>query len=482
MTRKDRGAILRLGAMRLAVLTGLALLTIAASASGYQWWRARAGRSAPTTAILHRVTRLPFVYEIVARGEIKSAGTTEIRSLVKTKNTPGVAILRIIPEGSEVKQGDFLVELDWSAMDAERTSQQVLVNTTEALVVEARNLYETAILSKQEYLEGTYVEGRQTIEGEIFVAEENLNRAKEYYLYSQKLASKGYVNQLQLEADQFAVEKSAKELQAARTKLEVLDQFTKAKTLKQLESDIVISKAKWEAAENSYKLEEQTLREIEEQIANCTIIAPRDGTVIYAHQRDHRGNADFIVEEGALVRERQEIINLPDPESMRVELSINESKVQYVQPGMEAKIVPVGLDDIVLKGTVDMVNQYAEPSGWRKANVKEYKAYVDINVPPDELRAGMTCSVTIRCAELASVMQVPVQSIYAHGKQFYCFVYHEGKWRAQPVACGLANDNFFVIEQGLEEEEQVAMNPRRYLDQVDLPELAPEKKQRAVPQ
>ncbi len=175
-----------------------------------------------------------------------------------------------------MKQGDFLAQLDASAMEADRTTQQVVVNTTEALVVEARNLHETAILSQREYLEGTYIEQQQTIESEIFVAEENLNRAKEYSLFSRKLASKGYVNQLQLDADLFAVEKSAKELQAAKTKLSVLAEFTRAKTMKQLESDIVIAKAKWEAEKNSFDLELERLRDLEEQIAHCTITAPRD--------------------------------------------------------------------------------------------------------------------------------------------------------------------------------------------------------------
>jgi len=61
------------------------------------------------------------------------------------------------------------------------------------------------VITKREYLEGTYLQDRQAIESELFVAEENLNRAKEYFAYSQKLASKGYVNENQLEADRFAV-------------------------------------------------------------------------------------------------------------------------------------------------------------------------------------------------------------------------------------------------------------------------------------
>ncbi len=459
----------------------VALVSLAA-ASVYGWWNWPSSDAGTTNAILHTVARSDFVLDVIERGEVQSAGLNEVRSLVKSKNTPGVAILKIVPEGTEVKEGDFLVELDSSALKEQRTTQQITVAQVEALVVEARNLFETAQIAQREYLEGTYVQERQTMESAVFVAEENLNRAKEYYEYSKKLQAKGYVNELQLEADKFAVEKSSKELDAARTSLQVLDEFTKAKMLKQLESDIAIAEAKWEAQKHSYDLEFGKLQDLEEQIAECTIVAPRDGTVVYAHLQDRRGDSNFIVEEGAVVRERQAIIHLPDPTSMRVELVINESLVQYVKKGMPAKIEPVGLGDLVLKGTVLNVNQYAEPSGWRKANVKEYKAYVKIDSPTSELRAGLTASVTIRCAEVPDALQVPVQAVYSHGPQFYCFVFDDGRWEARPVECGPTNDRFFVIESGLKEGERVALNPRRYVDEVKLPKLPPEQRQRAVPQ
>ena len=483
----------RNGATRFPAMAILVLLIAAGSLGIYRWWTTNGPPRAQTNLILHAVVRGDFVHEITERGEIKSAGVTEIRSEVKTKNTPGVAILRVVAEGTQVETGDFLVELDSSALESERTSQQIIVNTTQAIVIEARNVHETAIIAQREYVEGTYVQERQTIESEIFVAEENLNRSKEYYEYSKKLASKGYVNQLQLEADQFAVEKSAKELEAAQTKLKVLDHFTREKMAKQLESDILIAKAKWEAEKNSFELELQKLRDSEQQIANCTIVAPREGTVVYAHERDRRGESNFIVEEGAVVRERQTILQLPDPGSMEVELTINESLVQYVQPGMPASIVPVGLDGLELTGSVKTVNQYAEPSGWRKANVKEYQAHVRIDQPsmkpsapsesgaPSELRAGMTVSVTIQCEQVPDAIQVPVQAVYVHGHQFYCFVFGTRGWEARPVTCGPTNDKFFVVEKGLHESDQVAMDPRRVLKLVELPPLPPEQRQQAVP-
>lgn len=423
-------------------------------------------------AILHHVERGDFELKITERGEVESAGEVEVRSEVKTKNQPGLAILRIVREGSEVAEGDFLVELDSSALREERTLQQIAVNTVEALVVEAKNLYETALISRREYLEGVFVQEKETLESELFVAEENLSRAIEYLKYSEKLAAKGYVSELQLQADKFAVEKARKEADAAKTKLRVLEEFTKSKMLKQLESDIAITKAKWESEKNSLALEQEKLREIDDQIAKCVIVSPKAGVVKYAHQRDRRGDNDFVVEEGAVIRERQVILTLPDATQMRVEMNINESLVQYVKPGMSAEIEPIGSDGVVLSGTVERVNQYAEPSGWRKANVKEYKAFVKINDRASDLRSGMTASVTIRSMHRSNVVKVPVQSVYMHGGEPYCFV-KVGVGRLEPrrVACGPTNDSFFVIEKGVDPEDIVAVNPRALISQVSLPEL-----------
>ncbi len=482
MKRFPCSASAPVGASRFVTLLSLVAVGMAVFLGGKQYWKEQSASDDKVDAIFHEVVRNDFVLSVTERGEVKSAGVTEIRSEVKTKSTPGVAILRVIPEGSVVKQGDFVVELDASALKEERTTQKISCNTVEALVIEARNLYQTAVIAKREYLEGTYVESRQTIESEVFVAEENLNRAKEYYVYSKKLATKGYVNDLQLEADKFAVEKSRKELEAANTKLKVLDEFTKAKTMKQLESDILIAKAKWEANKNSFQLELDKLRDIEEQIEKCTILSPKEGVVMYAHERDRHGNSDFIVEEGAVVRERQAIMQIPDSSSMQVEININESLIQFVKPGMPASISPVGMGDVVLQGTVEKVNRYAEPSGWRKANVKEYKAFVNVDNAPPGLRSGLTASVTIECAFVPDALTVPVQAVYAHGEKFFCMSYDGRQWNALEVTCGPTNDKFFVIEAGLEVNDRVALNPRRFVSEVSLPELSPEQQQRAVPQ
>lgn len=468
----------RHGSVFLTLLFLIALFT-AAGYGGYRYWQAKTVATQDDNIILHTVARDDFLMAVTERGEVESAKATEVRSEVKSTNSGGLSILRVVSEGTHVEEGDFLVQLDASAFEEERITQQISVNTAEALMIESQNLYETALIAKEEYEKGTFVQEQQTLESEMFVAEENFNRAKEYYAYSKKLAAKGYVNQLQLEADKFAVEKTVKEQQAAKTKLRVLEEFTKRKMIRQLQTDIKVHHARWEGGKNSYELALSKLREIEDRIAKCTITAPKEGTVVYAHKNDRRGQDDFIVEEGAMIRERQAIITFPDADSMRVKVLINEAFISFVKPGLQATVTPVGLDR-VLQGEVESVNQYAEPSGWRKANVKEYKAHVKITENVPELRSGMTAAVMIRCKYVPDALQVPVQSVYAHGDRYYCFVYKNGDFEARPVVCGSTNDSFFVVEEGLAEAERVSMNPRKFLRRVTLPELDQEDKQRVV--
>ena len=52
------------------------------------------------------VVRDKFELNITERGEVEAFDVTEVRSLVKSNNTTGNAILRIVPEGTTVKKGD----------------------------------------------------------------------------------------------------------------------------------------------------------------------------------------------------------------------------------------------------------------------------------------------------------------------------------------------------------------------------------------
>lgn len=428
------------------------------------WWLIDDSKSAASDVLTHVVERGEFRHVVVEQGEIESSRNVEIRCEVKTRNSQGITILEVVDEGTRVQPGDILMRLDSSALDQELVQQRIIRNTSEALMIQAKNDFEAATIAYKEYAEGMFHQEEQKLQSNVFIAEENVRRAKEYAKYSKRLAARGYVTVQQLEGDQFAVEKAGTELAAAKTELRVLQEYTKEKTTKQLDSDIKTADARWRSEQSSHQLELSKLQDIEQQVEKCIIRAPESGQVIHANQTNRRGNNEFVVEPGALVREQQVVLRLPDPEHMQVKAKINESRVTAVKSGMTANIRLDALGDRLFQGRVTRVSEYPEPGSWFSSQVKQYATLVDILDPPDTIRPGLTAEVTIDVEYRKDVLTVPVQSIYAHLDKFYCLVRRGPDWEPVQVELGASNDRLAVVQSGLEEGLTIAMQPRSVVD------------------
>src|SRR5690606_2202365 len=91
--------------------------------------------------------------------------------------------------------------------------------------------------------------------------------------------------------------------------------------------------------------------------------------------------------------------------------------------------------------------------------------------PPKSIRPGLTAEVTIHAARLSGAVIAPVQTVYEHGRDLFCFVHEGESWRAAPVTLGGSNETFVHIESGVEVGEVIAMAPRTLLREVNLPKL-----------
>ncbi len=457
-----RGKLARKGAV------ALALVAVLAAGGWYAFGRPQSGSGVPS-ALLHRVSRGEFSQEVVERGELSSSKNTEVRCDVKSRNTTGTAILQIVPEGTFVRKGDFLARLDSSALETERTTQQIVANTSKAVMIQSQNVHDLAVIARKQYLDGDYRALEQTAQSAIFVAEETVRRSEQVHEFSKRMRSRGYTSAIQVEADRYSHEKAKMDLKVANTALEVLQNYTKVKTLKQLENDIKTAEAKFKADESTHELDLSKLRDIETQIAHCEIHAPQDGQIVYANRRD-RGDDDIVIEEGALLRERQVIFFLPDPTKMQVDAKINEARVGLVAVGHEVTIGVDALPDRTFRGRVIKVNEFPEPQRW-SSNAKEYAATVEVIGTHSELRPGLTAQVHIHVERQPDVVQVPVQAVVERNGRHFCLKQTENGLVPQEVAIGSASDKFVIITDGLKEDDQVAVNPRQLLPDMNLPEL-----------
>ncbi len=423
---------------------------------------------APLTA---EAVSAPFLQQVIERGEVESSSNVEIRCHVQSRSTGGVPIIQIVPEGTYVKEGDFLVKLDDSTLQTDVVQQQIACNTSRALAVEAQADFDATKLALQEYESGTFRQEEGTLQGDEFVARENLRRAEEYLRYSQKLAARGYVTEVQLEADRFAVEKARNELKAAQTKLDVLHRYTKLKTLNKLKADVETSQARLKSRENSHKLDLDRLKTLEDQLANCIIKAPTSGQVVYANP----ATGEPLIAEGKFVRERQIIIRLPDPKRMQVTARVNESRIDRVKPGMLTRIRLDAFPEIELTGKVREVSEYPLPAASAYSTMKEYAAAIDIVEPPAGVRSGMTAQTAIEVEKLDQAVQVPLQAVIERDDRFFCIVEQDGEFIPRELSVGHSNDQAVVINDGVQPGEKVVLSPQTYESHINFESAAPVK-------
>jgi multidrug efflux pump subunit AcrA (membrane-fusion protein) len=446
-----------------------------AAIGGTTWYfLASASESVADKPILAEVKFEPFDHVVIEPGEIESSNSVEVKCAVKSRNQGGTEIVWVTPEGTWVQEGDVICRLDSSMLEQERDQQKIMCNTSQALVVQADNALKAAEIALKEYQEGTYTQERQLILNEIFVANESLERTRQAIAANERLQGKGLLDSLQAQADAYAIAKAMNDLDLARTKLRVIDEFTSQKMITTLESDIATAAARLESDKESHALELKKLAELEAQVAVCVVKAPKAGQIVHANTYSSRGgNAEFVVEQGARVTEGKTIFRIPDPSAMQVKAKINESRITKVREGLPAIVKIDALPDSKLQARVTRVDKYALPGGFGSSPVKQYATYVEILDPPPTIRSGMTAEVNIYVERRPQALQAPVQAVLEHqGKIFALVQTGEDKFETREIKIGSSNDKVVTIESdNLKQGDKLVLNPRSRKELLDLPEI-----------
>jgi len=460
---------LRAGSVKTIVIAVACLATMLAA--GVYFVRQLGKEDVNQTILLHTVERTDFEAFVTEPGDVDSSSNVEVRCKVQSRGGAGTSILKICDEGTHVKAGDFLVQFDDSVLQNELLAQKIVAANDKAVLIQAKSGLNTAERTLREYSKGLFTQEKEVIESEIFVAEENLERAETYAQYSRRLAVRGYINSTQLRADEFAVQKAKKDLTAARRKLKVFTEFTRDKKIGEFEAEIEKQKARVEAATFTLELSKQKLKHIEEQIALCFVTAPSEGQVIYANEQQ-RHSTPIVIEEGTVIRDNQIVIRLPDLRNMQVKVKINESHVNRIKPGQPSRIILDADPENTLRGEVKEVAPYPYPMRWHGAPL-EYGAVVTIIDPPSTIRPGLRAKVQISFESMPNVLQVPLAAVIAHNDHHYCLLRKHNDCHPQMVQVGPNNNNHVIITGGLDTGDEVALTPFRHIERATLSNVEP---------
>jgi len=408
------------------------------------------------------VGRSDLVPVLSAPGRLDSSRKTvvrcELENIAGSGGGGGASlILSLLPEGTAVKAGDVLAQLDASTYDEMYRQQTITVEQAKASHLQAQLNLEIAQLSVREYREGMVQESLKGMEGAIALADSDLSRAAQRLDWTKRMNQKGYASDAQIMGDRDTVSRMEYALKRQVSALDLFKRFTEPKTIKSLQGQV--KAAETVLGNETLRLQRQLerLATLKKQVDRCTIRAPQDGVLFY-----YKGEGDrrtVQIDEGVEVRQKQPLFYLPDMRTMEVVAALNESVVDRVRPGLPAKVSFEALPKLRLPAHVVSISQIPVRQSDRGEDIRYFVSTVKLDVTDPQLKPGMTTLVEIVLARQDDVLAIPHQAVRSdHGKKF-CYVARDDELERREVKIGHDTCDMVEVCDGLVEGDIVALDP-----------------------
>ena len=473
-----------------------AIVAVASIVVIFIWLKVVRGEEDPTSSFPTFVAkRGPLTIRVLESGTLSPQEQITLRNEVEGR----ASIVSLVPDGSMVKAGDLLVELDASNLKDAIIDQDIQVQRAEAshigaqeslAVTEnqaksdndvARLTLKFARQDLQQYVDGFYPKDVNELTAKIRLAEEDLKRSEDVNDWSKRLYEEKYLSETEYLADKLAVQRRKLERDVANSDLDLLTNFTYHRQIEQLTSDVnqaemalertdrkasadvVQAKADLRAKKLEFNRQKEKLKKIEDQLSKTTIYAPQAGMVVYATSSggggrgfDRREPMDIGVE----VTERQDLINLPTATLMKAQVDIHETSLEKVRVGLPAVITVEALAGKKFLGRVERIAPLPDArSMWANPDLKIYPTNIFLEDSDSSLRTGMSCKAEIIIAQYEDVVYIPVQAVLRVAGQPTVYVVKDGTYTERAVEIGLDDNKMIRIVSGLEEGEVVLMTP-----------------------
>jgi len=408
--------LLASGFLRRRSVLVAALLVVAAPGA----WLLAGNPARDEAGVVARVKRGEFRVTVTTSGELKAREFVQITAPPNAQQAGAyqMKISSIVPEGTVVKKGDVVAELDRSVVAAKLQDVTLALQKAEAQ-------YEEALLDSTLNL-STARENIRTME--LGLEEKRL--AKEEAVYEAPTVRR------QAEID---YEKAERQLAQAKSDYETKTDQARAK-MREVGTEVSRQRA--------------LLKVIQDVMAGFTIRAPAPGMLIYVKEQwsgKKRTTGSQVTAWDPAVG------TLPDLAKMESVTYVNEIDVRKVAVGQPAVITLDADPAKKLTGTVTNVANVGEQRPNSDAKVFEVK--IQVEQSDSTLRPGMTTGNVIETLKLDTALYVPLEALGSDSGVAYVYKQSGGRVLKQEVVTGAMNDDEVVVEQGLAEGDRVVLTP-----------------------
>jgi HlyD family secretion protein len=450
---------------------------------------------------------MSFDVTTVAAGSFVALKQAELRNELGIQTT----LKKILPEGSAVKAGEVVAELDVKQLSDKLSEAEMAITTARTELSSAENALEIqrvenesalrkaqvtvelADLDLNKWVKGEVESRRQTLQVAIQEAQTKLDRSRKKFEQSKPLFEKGFISESEYQADRIELDAAELSVETARLNRRLFDDFEEPKERRKRQSDLEQAQGELRAVDRrnanqlatkevelanrrqQVQLREAAMKELRDQLDKAVMKAPSDGLVVHGSTLQRWWDDSGAFREGSNIRPSQLVVAISDVSSMKVVAKVHESLQGRVKVGQVVSVTVPSLDGRSFPGKVSSVAPMATQDGWSD-DAKVFEVSILLDVKTDVFKPAQRAEAHITLDHVPGALSVPIQAVGSDGPVRYVLVpsqQERGRFERRPVKVGRRSERFAEILGGLATGDAVLLRqpePREVRAQPFSPE------------
>jgi len=363
------------------------------------------------------VKRGEFIDSVQFRGEVKAMKSLTISAPAEAGD---LEIVKIAADGTQLKQGDTIVEFDKTKTEQELAQYRSTLKSAQAEIEQARA---QARLKEEEDVTAV-MKARYDVE-----------------------ASK-------LDASQQEI---VSRIEGAEAKLKVADAEQKLHEMEEkLKSDRAVNKATIDSKTQASKKVAYDVRRAERALTKMILRAPLAGMIRLVPVWRPEGEVPF--KPGDRAWPGAPMAELPDVSSLRISARVDETERSRIAIKQSVTAQLDAIPDRQFTGNIEQISTIATidfSAGWpipRNFNLEIALDQADARLTP-----GMTAQLTVVVDQVPDALSIPSEASFQKSGQTVAYVWEGSKFQEHAIDIGRRSRNRILVAKGLRAGDRVAL-------------------------
>ena len=364
------------------------------------------------------VQRQDLLFTVAATGVLEAEKSVSLGPPL-LKDYWQYKIIRMAPEGSEVKAGDFLLAFDPTEVGKRLREEKASCQKTQEKYEKTKTSKALEIKNLELELEEARVQQQKS--------QNRLIQAKE------------------LDSD-IEVQKARFEAELDQRKVEFLE-----KKLNSVRQNVILQ---MRLLKDTEALHQHRVRANQKALDSLTIAAPVSGVIIY--EKNFRNEKKRV---GSQVNRMEKVITLPDLKTLVVKARVAELDAGKVRIGQPVVVKLAAIPNRSFNGRIAEIGTIFRPaSPDRPVKVLDIKIELD-EVNLQQMRPGMMAKVRLIVDRFEDALSVPLPTVQVENERHFVWVEGENGPEKREIHISDNNGIVAVVDSGLSEGVRVASKP-----------------------